>query len=96
MTLANHLIELNKKKDALGEAIEKLQRSPGSNYLEITQLKKQKLRLKEEMARLSGGNRLTKVTLPERTLEDLEDNPEPEASMVTAEKTGDESIDLAT
>ena len=72
-----------------------MQKSPGSNYLEITQLKKEKLRLKEEMARLSGGKRLTKVTLPERTLEDLEDNPEPEASMVTAEKTGDESIDLA-
>lgn len=95
MSLASHLIALNKKHVALSDRIEKMQKSPGSNYLEITQLKKEKLRLKEEMARLSGGKRLTKITLPERTLEDLEDNPEPKVFVEIAENTGNESINLA-
>jgi hypothetical protein len=53
MTIASHLVELRKKHDTLSEQVEQAQRSPGSDALKIAELKKQKLRLKEEIARLS-------------------------------------------
>ncbi|MBB04808.1 YdcH family protein [Pseudooceanicola sp.] len=53
MSLSSHLEELKKKHDSLSAAVEVAQRSPGSSNLEITQLKKRKLRLKEEISRLS-------------------------------------------
>ncbi|MCU0826745.1 MAG: DUF465 domain-containing protein [Tabrizicola sp.] len=53
MTIASHLVELRKKHEALSEMVEQAQRSPGSDALKIAELKKQKLRLKEEIARLS-------------------------------------------
>lgn len=53
MSLSSHLEELKKKHDSLSAAVEHAQRSPGVSTLEITQLKKQKLRLKEEISRLS-------------------------------------------
>ncbi|MEY4872480.1 MAG: hypothetical protein RLZZ563_1810 [Pseudomonadota bacterium] len=52
MTIATHLQELRRKHEHLSEMVEKEQRSPGSNDLRIAELKKQKLKLKEEMGRL--------------------------------------------
>ena len=53
MTIASHLVELRKKHDTLSEMVEKAQRSPASDALKIAELKKQKLRIKEEIARLT-------------------------------------------
>ncbi|MDM7932423.1 DUF465 domain-containing protein [Tabrizicola sp.] len=53
MTIASHLVELRKKHDTLSEMVEKAQRSPASDALKIAELKKQKLRIKEEIARLA-------------------------------------------
>lgn len=53
MTIASHLVELRKKHEALSEMVEQAQRSPATDALKIADLKKQKLRLKEEIERLS-------------------------------------------
>lgn len=53
MTVASHLQELRRKHDHLSEEVEREQRSPGSDTLHIAELKKQKLKLKEEITRLS-------------------------------------------
>ncbi|MDX5351294.1 MAG: DUF465 domain-containing protein [Paracoccaceae bacterium] len=53
MTIASHLVELRKKHETLSEQVEQAQRSPAVDALKIAELKKQKLRLKEEIARLS-------------------------------------------
>lgn len=53
MSLGSHLQELRKKHQILSEAVEEAQRHPGYDDLEIADLKKQKLRIKEEIARLS-------------------------------------------
>lgn len=47
--------ELRKKHETLSEKVEKLQQTLSSDDLEIASLKKEKLRLKEEIARLAGG-----------------------------------------
>lgn len=54
MTVASHLVELRKKHDSLSEMVEQAQRSPGVDDLKIAELKKQKLRIKEEIARLDA------------------------------------------
>lgn len=54
MTVASHLMELRKKHEALSEMVEEAQRSPGVDDLRIAELKKQKLRIKEEIARLTS------------------------------------------
>ena len=54
MTLSSHLSELRRKHEALSQIIEAEQSSPGSNDLEIRQLKVKKLHLKEEIERLSS------------------------------------------
>lgn len=53
MSLSSHLQELKKKHQSLSEAVEEAQRAPGTSDLQIADLKKQKLRLKEEITRLS-------------------------------------------
>ena len=53
MALASHLHELRKKHQTLSHLVEAEQRSPSSDDLRITELKKRKLRLKEEITRLS-------------------------------------------
>ncbi len=55
MTMSSHLQELRKKHESLSEMVEMAQKSPGTDDLHITELKKQKLRLKEEIYRLSGS-----------------------------------------
>lgn len=53
MSLSSHIAELRRKHETLSEKVEVAQRSPGVDDLEIADLKKQKLRLKEEIERLS-------------------------------------------
>lgn len=53
MSLGSHVEELKKKHQALSEQVEAAQRAPGSNDFEIADMKKQKLRLKEEIERLT-------------------------------------------
>jgi len=55
MTLNAHLEELRRKHQHLSKAVEEAQRSPGSDDLQIVSLKKEKLRLKEEITRLSDA-----------------------------------------
>lgn len=53
MTMSSHLQELRRKHQTLSDQVEQAQRNPGSDDLQIMELKKQKLRLKEEIERLS-------------------------------------------
>ena len=54
MSLSSHLEELKKKHEMLDHEVEELQRAPGSDTLQLAALKKQKLKLKEEIERLSS------------------------------------------
>jgi hypothetical protein len=54
MSTSSHLAELRKKHQALSEHIETEQRHPGSDDLNIKQLKLKKLYLKEEIERLAA------------------------------------------
>lgn len=54
MTVSSHIEELKKKHQTLSDAVEAAQRSPGSDDLEVAKMKKEKLHLKEEIARLSS------------------------------------------
>ncbi|UWR23103.1 YdcH family protein [Sulfitobacter sp. S190] len=54
MSLNAHLETLKKKHHDMSEAIEAAQRSPATDGLELTDMKKQKMRLKEEITRLSA------------------------------------------
>jgi len=54
MSLGSHIEELKRKHEALSEQVDAAQRAPGIDQLRIAELKKQKLRLKEEIARLSA------------------------------------------
>lgn len=53
MSTSSHLQHLRRKHETLSERVEQALRSPGYDDLDITSLKKQKLRLKEEIHRLS-------------------------------------------
>ncbi|MEL0438202.1 YdcH family protein [Phycobacter sp. K97] len=53
MSLSSHLTELKKKHEHLSMEVEQAQRAPGADGLQVAAMKKQKLKLKEEIARLS-------------------------------------------
>ena len=53
MSISSHVSELKRKHDALSTKVERAQRSPSTDDLSIVELKKQKLRLKEEISRLT-------------------------------------------
>lgn len=53
MSVAAHVNELRKKHQNLSDAVEKAQQNPGMNDLEIIEMKREKLRLKEEITRLT-------------------------------------------
>ncbi len=55
MSLTSHLQTLKKKHENLSNAVEVAQRSPGSDDLEVSRLKKEKLYLKGEITRLSAN-----------------------------------------
>lgn len=54
MSVTAHLEELKKKHQNLSEQVDMAQRSPAIDQIEIAAMKKQKLKLKEEITRLSG------------------------------------------
>lgn len=54
MNLDAHLSELRRKHESLAQKIEEEQRSPGSQDAEIARLKKEKLRIKDEIQRLAS------------------------------------------
>ncbi|MEM9049798.1 MAG: DUF465 domain-containing protein [Pseudomonadota bacterium] len=53
MTVTAHISELQKKHEHLATVIESESRLPAVNHLRLTELKREKLRLKDEIARLS-------------------------------------------
>ena len=53
MSMVSHLQELRRKHETLSSEVEAAQRNPAIDGLAIAELKKQKLRLKEEISRLS-------------------------------------------
>jgi hypothetical protein len=55
MSVSAHLDELRRKHEFLSHQVEEEQRHPSSDDLRITEMKKQKLRLKEEITRLSAS-----------------------------------------
>lgn len=55
MSLDSHLMELRRKHQALSEQVEKAQRAPGMDATTVAEMKKQKLRIKEEITRLSAS-----------------------------------------
>ena len=54
MSVHSHVQELRKKHQNLSEAVERAQRAPGVDDLALTEMKREKLRLKEEISRLSS------------------------------------------
>tara|TARA_R110000824_G_scaffold390760_3_gene587557 strand:+ start:34928 stop:35107 length:180 start_codon:yes stop_codon:yes gene_type:complete len=54
MALESHIAELNNRHKSLEEAIEHELLHPASDDLHIAELKKMKLRLKEEIEKLTG------------------------------------------
>ena len=57
MTLAAHLAELSEKHRVLERKIREELSRPGTDAAQITQLKLQKLKLKDAMAKLQGETR---------------------------------------
>ncbi|TCO73006.1 YdcH family protein [Rhodovulum euryhalinum] len=53
MNLGSHLQELRRKHQALSQQVEEAQRTPAMDGLQVAELKKQKLKLKEQIERLS-------------------------------------------
>ncbi len=56
MAVAAHLVELSEKHRALDRMIEEELARPYADDLKIQELKRQKLKLKDEMARLQSVN----------------------------------------
>ena len=54
MTVVSHVRELRKKHQVLSEAVEEAQKSLAMDDLQIATMKKQKLRIKEEIHKLSS------------------------------------------
>lgn len=54
MSLDSHLSELRRKHETLSTRIEQEQRHPGSDAITIASMKKEKLRLKEEITKISA------------------------------------------
>ena len=52
MTVASHITELKRKHDNLSVAVEEAQRRPSADDLQIADMKKQKLKIKEQISRL--------------------------------------------
>ncbi|MDK3016967.1 YdcH family protein [Pseudodonghicola flavimaris] len=54
MSLSSHLTELKRKHESLSFQVEQAQRAPSVDALHLVSLKKRKLKLKEEIERLSN------------------------------------------
>lgn len=57
MSLAAHLAELSEKHKLLERRIEEELSRPGSSDIDITKMKREKLKLKEEIVRLESRTR---------------------------------------
>jgi hypothetical protein len=57
MTLAGHLAELSEKHRLLETRIQEELARPSADDIQISRLKKEKLRIKDEMAKLRGNGR---------------------------------------
>jgi len=57
MSLAGHLQELSEKHRTLELKIQEEMARPGADDLQLNQMKKEKLRIKEELAKLQGNGR---------------------------------------
>lgn len=55
MTVASHIAELKRKHQHLTTAVEQAQRAPSTDDLSIADMKKQKLKIKEQISRLQGA-----------------------------------------
>ena len=55
MTMTAHVSELRKKHENLALKIEQEERSPGADDLQVRRLKREKLRLKDEIKRLDAN-----------------------------------------
>jgi hypothetical protein len=55
MTMETHLAELERRHQALEREIEEALHHPGVDTLTLTELKRKKLVLKDEIARLKSG-----------------------------------------
>jgi hypothetical protein len=58
MSVESHLAELERQHQALEREIEEAMAHPGVDDLEITELKRRKLRIKDEMERLKKDETL--------------------------------------
>ena len=54
MNVNSRITELQRKHISISQDIEIVQKYPYADYLQVTELKKTKLLLKEEISRLSG------------------------------------------
>lgn len=54
MTISSHIEELQRKHEVLSRKVKDAQRSLGVDDLSVNELKKKKLRLKEEITRLAN------------------------------------------
>jgi len=57
MTLAGHLAELSEKHRLLEIKIQEELARPSADDLQISRLKKEKLKIKDEMAKIRGSDR---------------------------------------
>lgn len=53
MSVSSHVEELRKKHQNLSVAVERAQKSPATSDFEIARMKREKLRLKEQITRLA-------------------------------------------
>lgn len=53
MSMNSRILELRRKHEALSDQVARAARSPATDALQIAEMKKQKLRLKEEISRLT-------------------------------------------
>lgn len=63
MSLQTHLIELEKKHKALENALASAMAHPSASDVELAEMKRKKLLLKDEIARLKASLSAAKVTL---------------------------------
>ncbi|MDC0739074.1 DUF465 domain-containing protein [Cognatishimia sp. SS12] len=54
MSVSSHLEELKRKHENLSRKVEEEQRAPGSDDISIAEMKKMKLKIKEQIERLSA------------------------------------------
>jgi hypothetical protein len=63
MSLQTHLVELERKHKALETALASAQAHPSASDVELAEMKRKKLHLKDEIAKLKASIGAAKVTL---------------------------------